>query len=72
MNVCEREFDLSQWRAGKPRPYGFGACGGHQSVIHLHRLSDDWTALQEKVIDFMEQFKDGSQELLHYVGLLPN
>ena len=44
----------------------------HQSVIHLHRLSDDWTALQEKVIDFMEQFKDGSQELLHYVGLLPN
>lgn len=43
-----------------------------QSVIHLHRLSDDWTALQEKVIDFMEQFKDGSQELLHYVGLLPN
>ena len=44
----------------------------HQSVIHLHRLSNDWTALQEKVIDFMEQFKDGSQELLHYVGLLPN
>ena len=43
-----------------------------QSVIHLHRLSNDWTALQEKVIDFMEQFKDGSQELLHYVGLLPN
>ena len=37
-----------------------------QSVIHLHRLSDDWTALQEKVIDFMEQFKDGSQELLHF------
>ena len=43
-----------------------------QSVIHLHRLSNDWAALQEKVIDFMEQFKDGSQELLHYVGLLPN
>ena len=43
-----------------------------QSVIHLHRLSNDWMALQEKVINFMEQFKDGSQELLHYVGLLPN
>ena len=43
-----------------------------QAVIHLHRLSNDWTALQEKVTDFMEQFKDGSQELLHYVGLLPN
>ena len=43
-----------------------------QAVIHLHRLSNDWTALQEKVINFMEQFKGGSQELLHYVGLLPN
>ena len=43
-----------------------------QSVIHLHRLSDDWTTLQEKVSDFMEQFKGGSQEVLHYVGLLPN
>ena len=43
-----------------------------QAVIHLHRLSNDWTALQEKVSDFMEQFKGGSQELLHYVGLLPN
>ena len=43
-----------------------------QSVIHLHRLSNDWLALQNKVIDFMEQFKGGSQALLHYVGLLPN
>ena len=43
-----------------------------QAVIHLHRLSNDWTALQEKVSDFMEQFKGGSQQLLHYVGLLPN
>ena len=43
-----------------------------QAVIHLHRLSDNWTALQEKVSDFMEQFKGGSRELLHYVGLLPN
>ena len=43
-----------------------------QAVIHLHRLSNDWTALQEKVIDFMERFKGGSEDLLHYVGLLPN
>ena len=43
-----------------------------QSVIHLHRLSNDWQALQEKVLDFMEQFKGGSQPLLRYVGLLPN
>ena len=43
-----------------------------QSVIHLHRLSENWQTLQEKVLAFMEQFKGGSQELLHYVGLLPN
>ena len=43
-----------------------------QSVIHLHRLSKDWQTLQAKVLAFMEQFKGGSQELLHYVGLLPN
>ena len=43
-----------------------------QSVIHLHRLSNNWQALQEKVIAFMEQFKGGSLPLLRYVGLLPN
>ena len=43
-----------------------------QSVIHLHRLSNDWQTLQNKVSAFMEQFKGGSQDLLHYVGLLPN
>ena len=45
---------------------------GRQSVIHLHRLSDDWQALQDKGLAFMQQFKGGSQQLLHYVGLLPN
>ena len=43
-----------------------------QSVIHLHRLSNDWQALQNKVLAFMEQFKGGSQDLLRYIGLLPN
>ena len=43
-----------------------------QAVIHLHRLSNDWQALQEKVLAFMQQFKGGSDALLHYVGLLPN
>ena len=43
-----------------------------QSVIHLHRLSDDWQTLQNKVFAFMEQFKGESQDLLRYVGLLPN
>ncbi len=28
-----------------------------QSVLHLHRLSDDWQTLQERVLAFMEQFK---------------
>ena len=44
---------------------------GRQSVIHLHRLSNDWQALQDKALAFMQQFKGGSQQLLHYVGLLP-
>ena len=43
-----------------------------QAVIHLHRLSNDWQTLQEKVLAFMEQFNGGSQPLLRYVGLLPN
>ena len=43
-----------------------------QAVIHLHRLSNDYKALQEKVLAFMEQFKGGSEALLRYVGLLPN
>lgn len=43
-----------------------------QSVIHLHRRSNDWQALQDQVLAFMQQFKRGSQQLLHYVGLLPN
>ena len=30
-----------------------------QSVLHLHRLSDDWETLKNKVIAFMTQFKDG-------------
>jgi len=42
-----------------------------QKVLHLHRLSDDWLTLKQLVLDFMAQFRAGSQELLHYVGLLP-
>ncbi len=43
-----------------------------QKVIHLHRHSHDWLGLQQRVLDFMNQFVDGSNELLRYVGLLPN
>lgn len=43
-----------------------------QDVLHLHRLSDDWSALKQRVATFLNQFQYGSLELLHYVGLLPN
>jgi transposase len=41
-----------------------------QAVLHRHRLSDRWDALKQRVASFFDQFKDGSQELLRYVGLL--
>lgn len=43
-----------------------------QRVLHLHRLSDNWLALKQAVIDFMAQFVFGSTDLLRYVGLLPD
>jgi len=43
-----------------------------QQVLHLHRLSDDWEGLKQRVIDFMNQFAHGSLPLLSYVGLLPH
>jgi hypothetical protein len=43
-----------------------------QEVIHLHRKSDQWQVLKQQVIDFINQFANGSQKLLRYVGLLPD
>lgn len=43
-----------------------------QEIVHLHRLSDAWEALKQRVRGFLDQFAGGSQELLRYVGLLPN
>ena len=43
-----------------------------QTVIHLHRLSDDWSTLKQRILDFILPFKRGSDELLRYVGLLPD
>ncbi|WP_250124203.1 hypothetical protein [Chroococcidiopsis sp. CCMEE 29] len=40
--------------------------------IHLHRSSDDWHPLKQRVGDFLEQFRQASTELLRYVGLLPD
>ena len=42
-----------------------------QNVLHLHRLADDWPALRQRVAEALDGFSQGSQELLHYVGLLP-
>ena len=31
------------------------------SVLHIHRLCDEWETLKDKVLDFMTQFRGGSQ-----------
>jgi hypothetical protein len=41
-----------------------------QDVLKMHRLADDWEALQARVHGFLDQFADGSERLLEYVGLL--
>lgn len=43
-----------------------------QDILHLHRQSQDWQALKQRVATFLDQFRRGCPELLHYVGLLPN
>jgi len=35
-------------------------------------MSDDWPALKQEVANSLDGFKDGSLELLRYVGLLPD
>jgi putative transposase len=42
------------------------------TVLKMHRLAEDWKELLKRVQDFLLQFKNGSQDLLHYVGLLGN
>lgn len=43
-----------------------------QDVLKRHRLAGDWKALRQRVRAFLDQFKEGSQRLLEYVGLLGN
>ena len=43
-----------------------------QDVLHLHRLSDDWQTLKQRVLEFMNLFAERSHELLRYVGLFPD
>ena len=37
-----------------------------QSILHLHRLSDDWQRLKQRVMEFIETFAKGSDELYHF------
>lgn len=43
-----------------------------QDILHLHRHSDDWEQLRQRIDAWLANFWTGSNELLHYVGLLPN
>jgi len=40
-----------------------------QDVLHLHRLAVDLQALRALVAAFLQQFAQGSADLLRYVGL---
>jgi hypothetical protein len=43
-----------------------------QEVLHLHRHAGDWPQLKAKIQDFLDRFREGSVELLRYVGLTEN
>ena len=43
-----------------------------QHVLHLHRMSRAWVELKQRVAAFLDQFSEGSEHLLRYVGLLPD
>ena len=40
------------------------------TVLKMHRLAEDWHELLKRVHAFLNQFRQGSQDLLRYVGLL--
>jgi transposase len=42
-----------------------------QDVLYNHCLAHDLSALRGSVADFLDQFSPGSDDLLHYCGLLP-
>jgi transposase len=41
-----------------------------QDVLRLHQRADDWPMLLSQVHAFLDQFAQGSRDLLRYVGLL--
>jgi hypothetical protein len=44
----------------------------YQEVLHLHEFADRWDELTTTVESWLNQFADGSPELLRYVGLCTN
>lgn len=42
-----------------------------QEKLHMHALADDVVALRSCIDNFLDQYADGSEELLRYVGLAP-
>jgi transposase len=40
-----------------------------QDLLRLHSQAEDWKALRKAVCAFLDQYTDGSQDLLRYVGL---
>lgn len=44
----------------------------YQEVLHLHDFADRWDELKVEVGDWLNQFADGSTNLLRYVGLCPD
>ena len=47
-------------------------CWLQQEVLLMHRLSDQWEQLKERVGQFLDRFEQPSLDLLRYVGLLPD
>jgi transposase len=41
-----------------------------QDVLKMHRWVEDWPHVKQRVHDFLDQFAQGSSDLLRYVGLL--
>jgi transposase len=41
-----------------------------QDVLKMHRWVEDWPHVKQRVHDFLDQFAQGSSDLLRYVGLV--
>jgi hypothetical protein len=42
-----------------------------QTILHMHRLANDWPELKRRVNEFLDPLQSGSEPLLRYTGLLP-